>query len=217
MNRSSALRGSLVVAAGAWLMGCTGGDRTSQDSASVTARDTASASNATRRPVQHDFDKVVAEAQPPAYTYESSPRPPVNAKNPDDIKHNGVPQNAVPTRFTIAKATRTNPPTQLTEEVLALIDSDQAYAELGILPGNNYIWRYRADADKTKWEVWMVPQRAPQNAKPLTRSSEALSDGVDPTQPRIVRAEKTRLAVVSIAFGTCLEDPVCTSGHCGYQ
>jgi hypothetical protein len=140
----------------------------------------------------------------------------VPARDPDAITHNGVGQGAVPTRFTIAKATRSPIPTPLTEEVLALIDSDKAYPELGILPGNNYLWRYRADADPTKWEVWLIPERAPQNAEPLTRYTERFSDG-DHTQPRIVRAEKTRLAVVSIAFGTCLEDPVCPSGHCGYQ
>jgi hypothetical protein len=198
-------------------LACRGTDSRTRDSATATT--TVSDSGQPQiggRAITHDFAAILQSAQSSAYTYEASPRPPVAAKNPDDITHNGVAQGLAPTRFTIAKAMRSTTPTPLTEEVLAVIDSDRAYPELGILPALNYVWRYRADTDPTKWEVWLIPERAPRNAKQLTRSAERFTDG-DHTEPRLVRAEKTRAAVVAIAFGACLEDPACQSGHCGYQ
>lgn len=215
MAPMTALRCSLKLAAGFWLAACTGGDRASRDSA-VTARDTTAASQSAGKATQHDFAQIVKQAQSADYSYEATPRDPVPARNPTDITHNGVAQAAAPTTLTIAAATRSSTPTPLTEEVLARIDSDRAYPELGILPDANFIWRYRADPDPAKWEVWVIPQRAPGNAKLLVRSATDFSNG-NHTQPRLVRAEKVLAAAVAIAFGTCLEDPVCPSGHCGYQ
>jgi hypothetical protein len=202
----------------AWLspLACERTDPKPRDSGTIAAVSDTGRPVVGRRTFAHDFESIVKSAQPPAYTYEISPRTPVLAKNPDDITHNGVAQGLVPTTFTIAKATRSTTPTPLTEEVLAVIESDRAYAELGILPDKNYVWRYRADPDSTKWEVWVIPERVPRNAKQLTRSAERFTDG-DHREPRLVRAEKSRGVASTIAFGACLEDPVCPSGHCGYQ
>lgn len=164
-------------------------------------------------PPAHDFALILASAKSSDYTYET-PRIPVDASNPSDISNPGVPESSAPT-MTIAKATRANTPTPLTEEVLAKIVSDRAYPDLGVLPGDNYVWRYRADSDSTKWEVWVVPDNPSHRAEPLSRSAEHFSDG-DPTQPRIVRARRTAAGAV-IAFAACLQDPVCPSGHCGFQ
>jgi hypothetical protein len=215
MTRTSALMRALIVGATVWSAACTGRDAVPGDSvAAGPARDSASLSGGGGPAGGHDFAAIVDAAKSAEYTYEAVPRVPVTASVPDSIKHNGVAQGNAPT-MVIAKATRKSTPTPLTELVLARVNSDKAYPELGILPHDNYIWRYRADPDSTKWEVWMIPEQAPRAAKRLTRTVE-LSGG-HYTLPRIVRAEKTNVAVLSIAFGACVEDPACPSGHCGYQ
>jgi len=176
----------------------------------------ADSGNTSRTVPLHDFAKILASAKSTQeYSYETPARGVVAAKNPDDIKHNGVTQGNAPTKLTIAKALRVSTPSPLVEEVLARIVSDRAYPELGILPGANYVWRYRKNPDPTTWQVYIIPDKPAPLEKLLTRGDSSFTDG-DHTQPRIVRGEITKAALVGIVFGACLDDPACTSGHCGY-
>lgn len=165
-------------------------------------------------PPAHDFAAILASAKSSDYTYEDPARIAVSARDPTDITHPGVPEASAPT-MTIAKAIRASTPTPLTEEVLAKIVSDRAYPDLGLRPGDNYVWRYRADPVAANWQVWVVSDNPSHMGKQLSRSAHDFTDG-NHTQPRIVRARRTTAAAV-VAFGACLEDPVCPSGHCGYQ
>ena len=122
----------------------------------------------------------------------------------------GVPEADAPT-MTIARAVPKVSPAPAGKVIMALVHSDKAYKQLGIEAGDNYIWRDSTDSDNKKWETYMVPASAGSDPKKMKRAADKFSDG-DHTEPRLVRSMTKAL----LAFGACLEDPACGSGHCGY-
>jgi hypothetical protein len=122
-----------------------------------------------------------------------------------------LPDAAAPVAFTIARAVPKSSPAPSGKVILALIKSDKPYPHLGIAAGDNYVWRDATNPDPSKWETYMVQLAPAANFKKLKRGSTHYSTG-DPTQPRLVKAVSRGF----VAFGVCLDDPMCGSGHCGY-
>jgi hypothetical protein len=218
MALPSALTSRLVIAAtvSLWLAACSN-DTQRNAAADSTKPVTVAAAKGMAPP---DKDAILTSARND-YDYETPERSPDDADNPNDITNGGVPAGQAPT-MKISKATRKSPVSSPTEEVLARIVSDKPYAPLGIIAGTNYLWRDRNDPDHGKWKVYMIADDATTKPNKLKRSNAEYvkSDDSGPhphTQPRIARATKRKNARVdSFAFGVCLEDPVCGTGHCGY-
>jgi hypothetical protein len=143
------------------------------------------------------------------YTFVN-PSGPVAPMNPLP-SGTGVPTTEAPSAITIARAVPTVAPAPSGKVILALVHSDRSYKHLGIAEGDNYVWRDESDPKPKKWVTFMVPAGAGSDPKQLKRGKKKYSDG-EHSEPRLVRAV-TRLGV---AFGACLDDPACGSGHCGY-
>lgn len=150
---------------------------------------------------------VFALAKSYQFVDPQGPIDPVNPLPPGT----GVKDSDAPTKITIARAVPTATPAPTGKVILALVNSDKEYKPLGIEEGDNYIYRDETDPDSTKWETYMVPVKAGSNPKHMKRDKERYSEG-DHTQPRLVRVLTKSL----VAFGACLDDPACQSGHCGY-
>jgi hypothetical protein len=144
-----------------------------------------------------------------SYTFVN-PRGPVPPVNPLP-SGTGVPDNEAPTAITIARAVPTVTPAPSGKVILALVHSDRPYKHLGIAAGDNYVWRDESNSKPKKWVTYMVPAGANSNPKQLKRGKKKYSDG-EHSEPRLVRTETRG----RLAFGACLDDPACGSGHCGY-
>ncbi|NUO38942.1 MAG: hypothetical protein HOQ19_03520 [Gemmatimonadaceae bacterium] len=144
-----------------------------------------------------------------------NPTPPVapiaNLPNPD------MPEADAPTKITIARAVPITSPGPSGRVLMALVYSNKSVKRLGIEEGNNYIFRDSTSRDPKTFETYMVPADpgSSGDAKRLKRASEKFSDG-DHTEPRLVKSAAKVMTRSMLAFGACLEDPGCTSGHCGY-
>lgn len=163
-----------------------------------------------------DQAAIVASAQSD-YDYESPERGADTADDPDDLENDGVEAGSAPT-MTIARATLKGSATGAPDsEVLARITSSAAYDKLGISAGVNYVWRDRRDPpkDDLTWKMYVVPADLTVKMEKWKRDGKkkAYTHG-EPHQPRLVVASKDK---ATIAFGACLDDPVCGSGHCGYS
>jgi hypothetical protein len=162
-----------------------------------------------KKPSQAEVLKLAA-----SYTFPN-PRAPVapiaDLPNPD------LPDTDAPTKLTIARAVPITPPGPVDRVLMAVVYSDKPYKRLGIEVGNNYIFRDSSEHDPKKFETYMVPADpgSSGDAKKLKRASEKFSDG-DHTEPRLVRTVTKLMTGSMLAFGACLEDPGCGSGHCGY-
>jgi hypothetical protein len=144
-----------------------------------------------------------------------------NAKEPvapiADLPDPDLPEADAPTKLTIARAVPKTPPGPVGRVLMALVYSDKPYKRLGIEEGNNYVFRDSTGKDPKKFETYMVPAdpKSSGDAKKLKRDSDKYSEG-DHTEPRLVKTAAKRMTGTMLAFGACLEDPGCTSGHCGY-
>ena len=134
-----------------------------------------------------------------------------------DLPNPDLPDTDAPTKITIARAVPNTPPGPSGRVLMALVYSDKPYKRLGIEAGNNYIFRDSTEKDPKKFETYMVPADAGSSgdAKKLKRAPEKFSDG-DHTEPRLVKTTAKVMTRSLLAFGACLEDPGCGSGHCGY-
>ncbi len=123
-----------------------------------------------------------------------------------------VPDGQIP-RMTIATATlKPNVPVPK-DRIIARIRSERAYPPLGISAGDNYIWRNSRDVSRAKdWVTLVAGGNSAALRHVLRRDGRhrAYSHG-DPAEPRLVL-----LHVHSVALGACLDDPMCSTGHCGY-
>lgn len=127
-------------------------------------------------------------------------------------KGTGVVSADAPKKITIARAVPSVTPAPSGKVIIALISSDKPYPFLGIAAGNNYVWRDESSSSSKKWVTYMVPELAGADPKRLKRTGKKYSDG-EHTEPRLVHELKRRGLD---AFGACLDDPMCGSGHCGY-
>jgi hypothetical protein len=189
---------ALLAAAALSLLACT---KSGNPDAKSAARD--------KKPTQAEVIELAK-----SYTFPN-PREPVapiaDLPNPD------LPESEVPTTFTIARAVPVTPPGPVGRVLMALVYSNKPYKRLGIETGNNYIFRDSTERDAKKFETYMVPADpgSSGDAKKLKRASEKFSDG-DHTEPRLVKSATKVMTGALFAFGACLEDPGCGSGHCGY-
>jgi hypothetical protein len=123
-----------------------------------------------------------------------------------------VPDGSIP-RMTIATATLKPDVRRPSARIIARIRSAQPYAPLGIVAGDNYIWRSSWDTTKaTTWVTQIIPGDRAAASHGLVRDPRRLeySHG-DPREPRLVL-----VTVSSVGLAFCFDDPVCGTGHCGY-
>jgi hypothetical protein len=188
----------LQVGAALSLLACT---QKGNPDAKIAARD--------KKPTQAEVIELAK-----SYTFPN-PRPPVSPIA--DLPNPDLPDGQAPTTFTIARAVPVTPPGPVGRVLMALVYSDKPYKRLGIEVGNNYIFRDSTEKDPKKFETYMVPADpgSSGDAKRLKRASEKFSDG-DHTEPRLVKTATKVMTRSLLAFGACLEDPGCASGHCGY-
>ena len=102
---------------------------------------------------------------------------------------------------------------QPAHRIIARIRSDAPYTKMGVQAGYNYVWRNSwSDADTASWLTQIVA-RDSATAHDLIRDSRRheYTHGMSPKEPRLVI-----LKVHSIALALCLDDPMCSTGHCGY-
>jgi hypothetical protein len=149
------------------------------------------------------------------------PRDPDPAKK--DVKtgkNKGVKDSDKPLQLKIRTATAKSalPDTM----ILALITSDKAYEGLGIAKGDNYLVRYKnGSGDAHRWSVFLVSVD-PFGMTPLKPDSEEFSYGT-PGEPRIVSyafdssGTSSTKTPDSIVYAFCIDDPSCSSQHCGYN
>jgi hypothetical protein len=98
-------------------------------------------------------------------------------------------------------------------QLIARIKSNGNYPAMGIHTGLNFIWRNSWDSTAAaRWVTKVIPMHPSAPDYTLHRDSRLheYTSG-DAAEPRLVRVTKA-----SFAFATCLEDPMCGSGHCGY-
>lgn len=193
MARSRQVRQAMLVAAAALL----------SLSACTKSRGVADTTLIVAKP---DSAEVAALAA--LYRFES-PTPPMQSSVPLPAG-TSVPDADAPTDFTIARAVPITPPGPAGKVILARVHSDKPYKHLGVAVGDNYVFRDATNADPVKWATFMVPVTLSSEAKKLKRDTSEYSKG-DHTQPRLVRAVTN-----SVSFGVCLDDPACSTGHCGY-
>jgi hypothetical protein len=127
-----------------------------------------------------------------------------------------APDTAAPRRITLAamhlKPGRPRGPRQL----LARITSDKDYPLMGIVEGQNFVWRNTWDSTAVAAATWIntVTPAAAGHPDHVLRRDPRLNRYpalVAPHQPRLLK-----LIVNSFAFIACLDDPGCGTGHCGY-
>jgi hypothetical protein len=142
-----------------------------------------------------------------------NPRPPVPSIVPLP-GGTGVPSADAPTDFTIERAVPITSPAPEGKVILARVHSNKAYAHMGVADGYNYVWRDQRLPRPFKhwWKTYMVPEKGA-DPKRLKRGKEEYSHG-DSTEPRLVVMSDRGTGLT--AFGACLDDPNCGSGHCGY-
>lgn len=142
-----------------------------------------------------------------------------------EIENTGIPEKEVPREFTIAKASL-KPGTigDPDSEVLARIYADADYKPLHIHKGFNYVWRDKRAPDSTdrKFKTWIVPDVWYHSMRKLKRGAKEVpySDlGSDHSIPHLVFIIKPfrPMAGNNVAFGLCIDDPVCGGNHCGYS
>lgn len=127
-----------------------------------------------------------------------------------------APDTAAPGTITIATMTLKSGRPRGSRQLLARITSDKDYPLMGIVEGQNYIWRNTWDSTAVAAATWVNTLTPAKYGKPdhvLTHDSRLNRYPAveSPHQPRLLK-----LIVNSIAFVACLDDPGCTSGHCGY-
>jgi hypothetical protein len=123
-----------------------------------------------------------------------------------------VPDGTIP-RMTIATATLKRDVRRPPARIIARIRSSQPYAPLGIVAGDNYIWRSSWDTTKaTTWVTQIIPGDRAAGTHALARDPRRreYTHG-DPREPRLVL-----VMVSSVGLAFCFDDPVCGTGHCGY-
>lgn len=143
-----------------------------------------------------------------------SERPPV-AENDPIFAGPTAPDAAAPAVITIATMTLKPGHPRGPRQLLARITSDRDYAPLGIAAGQNFVWRNSWDSSTVaaaRWANTITPASAGRPDHVLTRDPRLNRyPATIPHQPRLLK-----LAVRSIGFIVCLDDPMCSTGHCGY-
>jgi hypothetical protein len=153
------------------------------------------------------FQEAVTE-----YDTDTAERPPLAIRD-TAFPGSHTPGDSAP-HMTIAtmrlKTGHPKPPHRL----IARIKSDGDYPGIGIREGTNFIWRSSWDTTTAAtWITKVVPMKASAPEYVLHRDARLheYTSGSSAAEPRLVK-----VAVASFAFATCLDDPMCGSGHCGY-
>lgn len=175
---------------------------------------------------QPDHHAVVASAS--RYDFDA-PMPPVPAVVPASAVGNEGVAGTGPDTITIAWAhLKPRLPPDPKSQIIALIHSSAAYKPLHIPAGDSYLWRDKFDPTDSKdhsWKLWIIPKdESDGDVKKWKRwkGEVEFSDvHVNPKQPHIIVVHKevsdgVHALVDGIAFGACIDDPVCSAGHCGY-
>jgi hypothetical protein len=100
--------------------------------------------------------------------------------------------------------------------IIARITSDRDYPLMGIYEGVNYVWRNTWDTTTVAAATWINRITSDNLGQPdhqLVRDTRLnhLPPSGTHHEPSLLK-----LAVNSIAFELCLDDPLCQSGHCGH-
>lgn len=218
MSRPSArslwLRAPLLAAI--VVAGCGKSDQVKSDTAAGAKAVNPASADTTQLALRMDSAAVVQLAG--KYTFMSR-RPPVPTGETLATSHNrGVKIAEKPLALTIETASGS---TSTGAHIVARIDSDKAYPDLGIGHGTSYLLVLKAGSSQQVTVVSMTPFRF----TPLTRAypPRPYSHGT-PEEPRIVYSEfqsspgPTPKANDMIAYAFCVEDGTCTPvNHCGYN
>lgn len=123
---------------------------------------------------------------------------------------------AAPTTITIATMTLKPSGARGSRRFLARITSNKDYPLLGIYEGQNFVWRNTWDSTVVSAPTWI---------NTITPAALGKDDHVLTRDPRPSRypvyggahePSMYKLIVRSIALVVCLDDPMCSTGHCGY-
>jgi len=118
--------------------------------------------------------------------------------------------------MTLARAILTGEPT-IDEAIVGLIESKGPYDGLGIRTGKNYVYRH-VSSSGGPWEVWIVPDDGTTPTQ-LEGDTYEYSDH-PPGRARLVQEnfkKRFRPFTNMVAFGVCIDDQSCGTGHCGYS
>ena len=96
--------------------------------------------------------------------------------------------------------------------LLARITSPSDYEPMGLVKGQNLVWRNTWDSTATGAVDVVTPMRPGRPDHVLTRDPRLnrYPPTDAPHRPRLIK-----LSVRSFAFVACLDDPMCPTGHCG--
>ena len=144
--------------------------------------------------------------------YDFGPeRPPLRANDPA-FKGPVVPDGEIPRMWISTATLKPNVPVPK-DRIIARIRSERAYPLLGIAAGENYVWRNSRDARRAKSWVTLVVAADSALARHTLKRDERLMEYThgEPAEPRLVI-----LQVHSQSLSMCLDDPMCSTGHCGY-
>lgn len=149
--------------------------------------------------------------------YDVGPERPAITENDPDYQGPTAPDTAAPGTITIATMRLKQGRPRGSRQLLARITSDKDYPLMGIVEGQNFVWRNTWDSTAVAAATWvntLTPAKVGSPDHVLSRDPRlnrypAL---VTPHQPRLLK-----LVVNSFAFIACLDDPACGTGHCGYR
>ena len=144
--------------------------------------------------------------------YDFGPERPPLRNNDPAFKGPVVPDGGIPRMWISTATLKPNVPVPK-DRIIARIRSERAYPPMGLAAGVNYIWRNSRDARRAKeWKTLVVPADDQPARHVLTRDTRMMEyTHGDPAEPRLVI-----LQVHSQALAMCLDDPMCSTGHCGY-
>jgi hypothetical protein len=148
-----------------------------------------------------------------AKDYDVGPERPATPETDRTFPGPTAPDSAAPTSITIASMTLKPGRPRGPRQLMARITSDKAYPLMGIVEGQNFIWRNTWDSTDVASVNTLTPAKAGAPDHVLTRDYRPNRyPAVDrPHRPRLLK-----LTVNSIAFVACLDDPGCGTGHCGF-
>jgi hypothetical protein len=162
------------------------------------------------RPTVTITQPLIVEA---AKDYDVGPERPAITETDRTFPGPTAPDTAAPTTITIATMTLKSGRPRGPRQLMARITSNKAYPLMGIVEGQNFVWRNTWDSTAVASVNTLTPARPGEPDHVLTRDSRSNRyPAVNPPhQPRLLK-----LLVNSFAFVACLDDPGCGTGHCGY-
>lgn len=188
---------------------CTGSEARPDTSGASAGRTTDSTSNLVTTQDTSRASEIRAAQELYDYGKERTPL------TVSDRKFEGpyVPDDSIP-RMWISSAKLKANVRQPASRIIARIRSERAYPPMGIVAGYNYVWRNSWDErTASRWVTKIIPSDKSVDEHQLMRDArrQEYTHGKSPIEPRLVRIQ-----VHSMAIGLCLDDPICSSGHCGY-